>query len=193
MRHLMLCLALLSSGLTAAQVPLATRLKGATELVNDFPKPGVPFMDIGPLLADGELFHELIEHLAHRYEAQEIEAVVALEARGFLFGAALAHELHLPLIPLRKQGKLPGKTLAKAYEKEYGPDTLEIQSGRLKPNQRVLVIDDILATGGTARAACELVHLSGAKVAEVACIFEIPGLNGKNHLPAPVHIVVPAS
>jgi adenine phosphoribosyltransferase len=158
--------------------------------IEDFPEPGIKFRDISPLLANPEAFHECIETFAKQYEGKEIDAILGLDARGFIFGTALAYRLKLPFVPVRKKGKLPGETLKVTYQKEYGPDQLEIPAHALKPGQKAVVIDDVLATGGTAAAACQLVTMAGAEVLEVGCLLEVPGLKGRENLPVPLFLVI---
>lgn len=139
--------------------------------IPDFPKPGILFKDITPLLASPEAFRETIRQMADRYRGQKIDAVVAAEARGFIFAAPLALELNAGFVPIRKPGKLPFDTHAFHYELEYGTDTLEIHIDGVSPGQNVLMVDDLLATGGTIAACCNLVEKLGANV--VGCCFLI--------------------
>ncbi len=158
---------------------VASRLRD----VADFPKPGVVFKDITPLLGDGEAFGAVIRELASRHtpssSAQPIDAVAGVEARGFIIGAALAHELGVGFIPVRKAGKLPGETVQRTYDLEYGTATIEIHSDAVSPRQRVLLVDDVLATGGTAIAAWDLLAESGADVVGFDTIVELAFLGGR--------------
>ncbi|KGN38612.1 adenine phosphoribosyltransferase [Knoellia subterranea] len=151
--------------------------------VADFPKQGVVFKDITPLLGDGDVFGAVIRELASRHtgssSAQPIDAVAGVEARGFIIGAALAHELGVGFVPVRKVGKLPGDTVQRTYDLEYGTATIEIQSDAVSPGQRVLLVDDVLATGGTAIAAWDLLGGVGAEVVEFATIVELAFLGGR--------------
>lgn len=139
--------------------------------VPDFPKPGILFRDITPLLGNPAAFNEVIQRFAQRYEAQKIDAVVAVESRGFIFGAPLAIRLGASFVPVRKPGKLPYETISHSYDLEYGSDTLEIHRDALQPGQKVVLIDDLLATGGTIEACLRL--LSNFKVEIVECAFAI--------------------
>ncbi len=150
--------------------------------VPDFPKPGIIFKDISPILENPDLFAEVIDRLAGAWDGKGIEAVAAVDARGFLFGAAVAYKLHTSLITVRKKGKLPRDTVAVKYDLEYGSNTLEIHADAVKPGGKVLVIDDLLATGGTVRAAIELIEKLGGKVAGVEFLMELCFLNGRAQL-----------
>lgn len=156
---------------------VASRLRDVAE----FPKPGVVFKDITPLLGDGDAFGEVVRELARRHTeaAQPIQAVAGVEARGFIIGAALAHELGIGFVPVRKAGKLPGETVQATYDLEYGTATIEVQTGAVSPGQRVLLVDDVLATGGTAIAAWDLLEKCGAEVVEFATIVELAFLDGR--------------
>jgi len=150
--------------------------------VPDFPKPGIIFKDITPVLGDTELFSRVIEHFADRYEAQEVMALCGIESRGFIFGAALAYELGVPFVPIRKKGKLPAVTVSASYALEYGHDSIEMHRDALGADDRVVVFDDLIATGGTARASAELVEAVGAKVVEIACVIELAFLDPRAKL-----------
>jgi adenine phosphoribosyltransferase len=156
-------------------------LRGAIRDVPDFPQPGILFRDITPLLANGPLFHRLIDALQRHYQGQ-IDAVVAIESRGFIFGAPLAYALGVGVVPVRKAGKLPYQTHAAAYSLEYGEATLEIHVDAIGPEQRVLLVDDLLATGGTVRAAADLVERLGATIAGVFVLAELDALDGRARL-----------
>jgi adenine phosphoribosyltransferase len=150
--------------------------------IPDFPKPGVMFKDITPLLADPSAFAESIKLLADRHRGQPIDAIAAAEARGFLFAAPLALELKLPLVPLRKPGKLPYRTYSLKYELEYGSAELHMHVDGIKPGARVLVVDDVLATGGTMKAGCALIEYAGGVVAGCAFLVELMFLEGREKL-----------
>ena len=150
--------------------------------VPDFPKPGILFRDITPLLAEPAAFAAAIDQLATPWLAGEIDAVAAVEARGFLFAAPLALRLGVGLIPVRKPCKLPAETVSYSYDLEYGSDTLEMHRGIIKDAARALVIDDVLATGGTAEACVKLLESSGATVAGCAFLVELEGLGGRDRL-----------
>jgi adenine phosphoribosyltransferase len=150
--------------------------------VSDFPKPGILFKDITPLLASPEAFGAVIDRLAEHYEGRRIDTIAAAEARGFIFGAPLALRLGAGFVPIRKPGKLPYATVALEYQLEYGTDRLEVHSDALKPRSRVLLLDDVLATGGTMRACCDLVRQTGAEVVGCAFVMELTFLSGRAKL-----------
>jgi adenine phosphoribosyltransferase len=162
-----------------------TFLKSHIRLYADFPKAGILFEDFTPILSDPQAFKTSIELLAKRYKRLNIEKIVGLESRGFITGAALAHELHIGFIPMRKAGKLPGEVFEVSYEKEYGADRFAISKQALLPGQRVLIIDDLIATGGSAKAAIDLVHLAQGQVIEFVSLLEIPSLKGRSRLKVP--------
>ncbi len=147
--------------------------------VPNFPKEGIVFKDITPLLADPRSFQLVIDTFAKRYAQRGIDSVVAVESRGFIFGAPLAYRLDAGFIPVRKRGKLPYKTQSVQYSLEYGTDTIEVHQDAIHKGSRVLVIDDLLATGGTAKATCELVEKSGGVVVECAFVIELGFLQGR--------------
>lgn len=150
--------------------------------IPDFPKAGILFKDITPLLAEPKAFRYAIDQLAERYRNQPIDAVAAAEARGFLFAAPLALFLDRPLVPLRKPGKLPYKTHSLKYELEYGSAELHIHIDGISEGDRVLLLDDLLATGGTMQAACQLIDKAGGKVVECGFLVELGFLNGREKL-----------
>jgi len=147
--------------------------------VPDFPKPGISFKDITPLLADPPAFSQALEEMAGWKAAKGAGAIVAPEARGFMWGAPLAVRLGLPFIPIRKPGKLPRKTVKATYALEYGTDELHMHVDAIKPGQKVLIVDDVLATGGTARAIVDMVKAAGGEVAGLAFVIELGFLNGR--------------
>jgi adenine phosphoribosyltransferase len=149
--------------------------------VPDFPKPGIVFKDLSPLIADGSAFGALVSHIAGRWDGR-IDAVAGVEARGFIFGAPVAHALGLGFVAIRKAGKLPGQTLGSSYELEYGTAHVEVQTDAFLPGARVLLVDDVLATGGTALAACELVERTGASVTALEFVIELGFLDGRSRL-----------
>ena len=157
-------------------------LSRAIRDIPDFPKKGIIFKDITPLLGNGPLFHKTIDIFAERYRDQKIETVLGIESRGFIIGAALAYRLGAGFCIVRKPGKLPYETRRASYQLEYGSDSLEIHSDAVRPGARVLVVDDLLATGGTASAACELVCGLGAEVVECAFVIELAFLKGRQKL-----------
>ncbi len=160
---------------------LQDRVLAAIRDVPDHPKPGVLFKDISPLLADGAVFAAVIDSLADRYSGQ-VDAVAGIEARGFILGAPLAVRLGVGFVSVRKVGKLPGDLLTEAYDLEYGSAQIEVQTDAFTPGARVVVVDDVLATGGTAAAACDLVERAGAEVVELAVLMELGFLDGRARL-----------
>jgi adenine phosphoribosyltransferase len=170
-------------------------LKSHVRTVPDWPAPGVQFRDITPLLQDGQLLRELIERLADRYRdpALRPDRVAGLDARGFIVGAALAYALGLGFVPIRKQGKLPFRTIAETYELEYGSATLELHADAVVPGERVLLVDDLIATGGTMMAGKRLLERLGTQVIEAAVVVDLPDLGGADRLRAaglPVHCLM---
>ena len=151
--------------------------------VPDFPKKGIIFKDITPLLADPAALDEAVRQLAEPYESRGVRTVVAVESRGFIFGAAVARQLGAGFVPLRKPGKLPHQTLKKEYALEYGTDAIEIHVDAVARGDKVLMLDDLLATGGTMAAACELVEGLGGEIVGVAFLIELCSLNGREKLP----------
>jgi adenine phosphoribosyltransferase len=149
--------------------------------VPDFPKPGIVFKDIAPLLSDGDAFKALVDDIAGRY-AGTVDVVAGIEARGFIFGAPVALALGVGFVPIRKAGKLPGDTIASAYSLEYGTAEVEVQADAFARGARVLLIDDVLATGGTAAAACELIERGGAEVTAIEFVIELGFLDGRDRL-----------
>jgi adenine phosphoribosyltransferase len=157
-------------------------LKSFIRDVPDFPQPGILFRDITPLLESGVALRASIEWLAHRYRGAGIQQVVGIESRGFIFGTPLAYLLGAGFVPVRKLGKLPGPTVRQEYALEYGTNTLEMQADAIKPGQRVLVVDDLLATGGTTAASVKLVERLGAEVVSLAFLIELTALGGRQQL-----------
>lgn len=155
--------------------------------IPDFPKPGILFKDITPLLATPRAFDAAISRFADRYRDQHIDCVVAAESRGFIFGAPLALRLQAAFVPVRKPGKLPFTTHSHSYDLEYGSDTLEIHSDAIHQGQRVLVIDDLLATGGTVEACLNLLKNFEIEIVEFACCIHLTALEGEKKL-APLHV-----
>ncbi len=157
-------------------------LAGLIRDVPDFPIEGILFKDITTLIRDGDAFREVIDWMVDQYAGSNIDTVVAIEARGYIFGAPLAYQLGAGFVPIRKPGKLPAKTISESYELEYGTNSLEMHEDGIEPGQRVLVIDDLLATGGSARAAVNLVDRLGGKIIGVAFLIELDFLNGREKL-----------
>jgi len=157
-------------------------LKKIIREVPDFPKEGILFYDITTLLNDGKAFAQAIDVLSKRYIGQEIDAVLGVEARGFIFGAAMAYRLGTGFIPVRKPGKLPAKVIQESYTLEYGVDTLESHEDAVDKGKKILLVDDLLATGGTAAAACRLVEKGGGEIVECCFLIELSFLNGREQL-----------
>lgn len=157
-------------------------LKRRIRDIPDFPKAGILFRDITPLLSDGRAFRKAIDCIGERYVDQRVDIVVGVEARGFIMGSALAYKLGAGNVLIRKQGKLPYKTNRTTYALEYGTDTLEIHQDAIKQGQRVVVADDLLATGGTVSAAADLVRQLGGEIVELAFLIELSALNGRERL-----------
>jgi len=149
--------------------------------ISDFPQDGVLFKDFTPLLADGGAFAAVVDDVAARY-AGRVDTVVGIEARGFIIGAAVAYRMGLGFVPVRKSGKLPGPSLHEEYTLEYGEAVLEMHADALAPGQRALVIDDVLATGGTVAATCRLVERAGAQVAAIDVVLELTFLGGRERV-----------
>jgi len=154
--------------------------------VPDFPKPGILFKDITPLLADAAAFKLCVATLAKPYRDARLDAICAIESRGFIFGAALARELAVGFVPIRKPGKLPSRTIGADYALEYGSDRLEIHADALAPGARVALVDDVIATGGTLSAARALIGLLGAELIAASVVIELAFLNARANWPAPV-------
>ncbi|MFN8614552.1 MAG: adenine phosphoribosyltransferase [Vampirovibrionales bacterium] len=166
---------------------LVDQLQSAIRDVVDFPKPGIVFKDITPILSSGPLFRQTIQALAQQLQGVSVDAVVGIESRGFLFGAALAYELGVGFVPIRKPGKLPAKTVSRQYALEYGTDCIEMHADAVGPGHQVVVVDDLLATGGTATAAVELLQEAGATIRAVQFVVDLAFLGGR----APLQQVLP--
>jgi adenine phosphoribosyltransferase len=150
--------------------------------IPDFPKPGIIFKDITPLLANPSALALSVELLANPFRGKNIELVVGAESRGFIFGIAVAQALSAGFVPIRKPGKLPSKTISASYELEYGTDKLEMHVDAIKPGQRVIMVDDLLATGGTMQACCEMVTKLGGNIVGIAFLIELAFLHGRDKL-----------
>ncbi|MBM3558000.1 MAG: adenine phosphoribosyltransferase [Alphaproteobacteria bacterium] len=150
--------------------------------IPDHPKPGIMFRDITTLLLDPKGFRKTVDELVQPYAGQRIDLIAGIEARGFILGGALAHQLSSGPLPLRKKGKLPGKTIGQEYTLEYGVDVIEIHDDAIQRGQTVLIADDLIATGGTAIAACRLIERAGGKVAGLCFIVDLPDLGGRKKL-----------
>jgi adenine phosphoribosyltransferase len=166
------------------------QLKKLIRDIHDFPKPGILFRDITPLLADPSGLALAIELLANPFRGKNIDLVVGAESRGFIFGTAVACCLSAGFVVVRKPGKLPHKRISMTYDLEYGKDTLEMHADAIVKGQRVLVVDDVLATGGTMKACCDLVEQLGGTIVGVAVLSELTGLGGSRKLKYPIHSVV---
>ncbi len=157
-------------------------LARAVRNIPDFPQPGINFKDITPVLADARLFAGAVDQLVGTFEPGGVDAVVGIDARGFIFAAAVALKLHAGFIPVRKKGKLPYQTFEQSYDLEYGTNTVAIHVDAIKPGTRVLLVDDLLATGGTAAAAATLLHKLGADILEISFFIELDFLKGRDKL-----------
>ncbi|KAF0814166.1 Adenine phosphoribosyltransferase [Andreprevotia sp. IGB-42] len=170
----------------------STYIRNHIRTVPDWPEPGVQFRDITPLLQNPKTFRVLVDLFVHRYMDQQLDVVAGVDARGFILGAVVAYELNLGFVPIRKKGKLPFLTVQEEYELEYGSATVEIHTDACKPGDRVLLIDDLVATGGTMIAAAKLLTRIGATVVEAAAIVDLPELGGSKlirELNIPLHTV----
>ena len=166
-------------------------IRAAIRDIPDFPKPGIIFKDITPILQDAALFKRVNDVLIDRYRGAGITQVLAMESRGFIFAGPLSNAIGAGFIPLRKPGKLPYKTIAESYELEYGTATLEMHEDALVAGDRVLILDDLLATGGTAEASVKLARTCGAEVVEAAFVVELTFLNGRDKLQGvPIHSLI---
>lgn len=157
-------------------------IKSKIRTVPNWPKDGVMFRDVTTLLKDSAGYNDMIERLVEKYRTEKIDYVAGIEARGFITGSVLAHQLGVGFVPIRKKGKLPGHVTSEEYQLEYGTDSIEVHSDAIPPGSKVLVCDDLLATGGTALAACNLIEKIGGKVVECCFIIDLPALGGKNKL-----------
>lgn len=166
-------------------------LKAFIREIPDFPKPGILFRDITPLLAQPQALAQAIEALAAPFAGKGIDIVAAVEARGFIFGSAVARALQAGFVPIRKKGKLPFHTESVSYGLEYGRDVVEVHTDAIRPGMKVLMVDDLLATGGTMAAACRLIEKLGGTIAGLTFLVELSGLNGREKLkPYPLHAVI---
>lgn len=166
----------------AMAAPTTLNLADYIREIPDFPKPGILFRDITPLLSAPAALREVIKRLADPFRLQGVDLVAAAEARGFIFAAPLALELNAGLVPIRKPGKLPCKTLSYTYQLEYGSDTLQIHADAIRQGAKVLIVDDLLATGGTVEACCRMVEQAGGQVVGCAFVIELEGLGGRKRI-----------
>ncbi|AED91640.1 Adenine phosphoribosyltransferase 5 [Arabidopsis thaliana] len=174
--------------------PRLEAISAAIRVVPNFPKKGIMFQDITTLLLDHKAFKHTIDIFVDRYKDMQISVVAGVEARGFLFGPSIALAIGAKFIPLRKPGKLPGKVISESYELEYGHDRLEMHVGAVEPRERVIIIDDLVATGGTLSAAMSLLESQGAEVVECACVIGLPEVKGQHKLKGkPLYVLVEPS
>lgn len=169
---------------------MSRTVKDYVRSIHDFPHEGIIFRDVTTLFADARGFRMAVDQILHAYAGTRIDKVVGLEARGFILGGAVAHQLSTGFVPIRKKGKLPGTVISEAYQLEYGEAIMEIHDDALKPGEKVLIVDDLLATGGTAAAAITLCRRLGAKVIGCAFVIDLPELGGRKVLEGmdmPVH------
>lgn len=164
-------------------------VKDKIRSISDFPKPGILFRDITTALKDAETLKKMIDFIYDNFKNEKIDYIIGLESRGFIFGMPLAYNLNAGFIPIRKPNKLPAETLKEVYELEYGTDVFEIHADALKPEDKVLIVDDLLATGGTAAAACNLVCRTGAEIVGCAFVIELTDLKGRDKLPKNTRIL----
>ena len=157
-------------------------LKAAIRDVPDFPIKGILFKDITPLLQNGKLFRDTVDAIADRHKGKRVDAVVGIDARGFIFASAVAYKLGVGMVPVRKKSKLPWKTVSTTYSLEYGNATVEMHIDAVKKGDNIIIVDDLLATGGTAQAACDLVNKLGATVTEIDFVIELAFLKGRERL-----------
>ncbi|MCD6279533.1 adenine phosphoribosyltransferase [Candidatus Micrarchaeota archaeon] len=163
-------------------LPLEDNIKKHIRSIPNFPKPGIDFKDITPLLREGRLMKKVADYFSDIYSGKEIDAVMAAEARGFIFGSVLAFDLNVGFVPLRKPGKLPYKTIKQEFNLEYGKDAFEIHEDAIRQGEKILIVDDVIATGGTAEAAARLVEKLGGDVVGFAFLIELSKLNGRDKI-----------
>ena len=168
---------------------VADEVREMIRSIPDFPKPGILFKDITTALKDTATLKKMVDYLCEQYKDEKIDYVVGLESRGFIFGMPIAYNLNTGFVPVRKPNKLPAATIKESYELEYGTDALEIHADALKAGDKVLIVDDLLATGGTCAAACNLVLKTGAEIIGCGFIIELNDLQGRNKLPKNCKIV----
>lgn len=174
-----------------ADDPRIPAIQSTIRVVPNFPKPGIMFQDITTLLLDPKSFKDTVDLFVERYKSKNISVVAGIEARGFIFGPPIALAIGAKFVPLRKPKKLPGKVFTQEYDLEYGSDCLEMHVGAVEPGELAIVVDDLIATGGTLCAAMNLLERAGAEVLECACVIEIPGLKGRERLNGkPVYVLV---
>jgi len=168
--------------MSAAADPRVARIASSMREIPDFPKPGIQFYDVTTILLDSLAFQHCVDMMAEHYAGQQVDCIAGFEARGLIFGAPLALALSVPFVPLRKPGKLPGETISAEYVTEYSTDKIEMHTGAVQPGQKVLLVDDLIATGGTLGAGIELIAKAGGSVMGAACVVELPDLKGRDKL-----------
>ena len=179
---------------TNEQDPRIAKISKAIRVIPDFPKPGILFQDITTLLLDTKAFKDTIDLFVERYRGKDISVVAGIEARGFIFGPPIALAIGAKFVPMRKPKKLPGEVISEEYSLEYGTDKIEMHVGAVEAGERALVIDDLIATGGTLRAAIRLLERVGVEVVECACVIELDGLKGRERLgDRPLFVLVNAA
>jgi adenine phosphoribosyltransferase len=161
---------------------MSDKLRRLIRMVPDFPKPGIVFRDITPLLADAEGLGQAGAEMADPWREKNVDLVVGAESRGFIFGSLVARELNCGFVPVRKPGKLPHKTIARQYELEYGADQLQIHADAVQAGQRILMVDDLLATGGTMEASCQMIEQLGGDIVGIGFLIELTFLNGRDKI-----------
>ena len=163
---------------------LEQTLRAAIRTIPDYPKPGILFRDITTLLGDARAFRRAIDELVHPYAGLKIDKIAGIEARGFILGGAIAHQLSAGFVPIRKKGRLPWKTIGQEYTLEYGVDAIEVHQDAIADGERILIVDDLIATGGTAEAAAKLIARSGGETVGATFVIELPELGGAKRLAA---------
>jgi adenine phosphoribosyltransferase len=163
-------------------MPKKPTVRDYIRTIVDFPKPGIMFRDVTTLFGDPRGFRMAIDQMLLPYAGEPIDKVVGLEARGFILGGAIAHQLSVGFVPIRKKGKLPGATISQDYQLEYGEETIEVHDDAIQPGERILVVDDLLATGGTAAAGIKLIERLGGEIVSCAFIIDLPELGGRKVL-----------
>ncbi len=176
-------------GLDMATAKTVETVRALIRDIQDFPKKGILFKDITTALRDKDGYKAIIDFMKDKFADKKIDYIAGMESRGFIFGATLAYELGCGFVPLRKPGKLPAEVISESYDLEYGKNTLEIHKDAIEAGKRVLIVDDLLATGGTALAACNLVRKVGAEVVGMAFVIELADLNGRAKMPQDVEVV----
>jgi adenine phosphoribosyltransferase len=172
------------SGAHGSKADFMDHIKAAIRTIPDHPKPGIMFRDVTTLLGDASAFRAAVDAMVFPHAGKKIDKVAGIEARGFILGGAVAHQLSVGFVPVRKKGKLPDDTLSQTYELEYGTDEIEIHVDAIRPGETVLIVDDLIATGGTAEAAVKLLRAAGAEVVGASFVIDLPDLGGARRLEA---------